>query len=207
MELYPLCDSGTDTPTELSPGLDADTSTVWGRDPTAAPTDVNVMDETEHPPLPPLPCTSTVTEPDVVELGAEMTGPGAGPAGEGGGEAGSGDGGEGGSGDGGGGGGDDFGTKSYLLTNFQDRYFVVSVKYGGELSIRDGWSLQSSTARVCRQTSGLLEATNSNCPVAPSPWRIVHSSESSSESSRLEFRNKAVPYGGITHVPLNSELP
>ena len=129
------------------------------------------MEETEHPLLPPLLCMSTATEPDVVELGAEMTGPGVGPTG-GGGEAGSGD---------GGGGGDAFGTKSYLLTNFQDLYFVVSVKYGGELSIRDGWSLQSSTARVRRQTSGLLEATNSNCPVAPSPLRIVHSSEDSSE--------------------------
>ena len=153
------------------------------------------MEETEHPLLPPLLCTNTVTEPDVVELGAEMTGPGAGPT-VGGGEAGSGD-----------GGGDDFGNKSYLLTNFQDRYFVVSVKYGGELSIRDGWSLQSSTARVRRQTSGLLEATNSNCPVAPSPLRIVHSSEDSSEFSRVEFRNMALPYGGIAHVPSNSELP
>ena len=114
--------------------------------------------------------------------------------------------GEGGSGEGGGG-GDAFGTKSYLLTNFQDRYIVDSVKYGGELLIRDGWSLQSSTARVCRQTSGLLEATSSNSPVAPSPWRIVHISELSSESSRVEFRNKAGPYGGIAHVPLNSELP
>ena len=157
------------------------------------------MEETEHPLLPPILCTSTVTEPDVVELGAEMIGPGAGPTGEGGGEAGS--------GEGGGGGGDDFGTKSYLLTNFQDLYFVVSVKYGGELSIRDGWSLQSSTARVRRQTSGLLEATNSNCPVAPSPLRIVHSSEDSSEWSRVEFRNKALPYGGIAHVPLIAELP
>ena len=163
------------------------------------------MEETEHPLLPPILCTSTVTEPDVVELGAEMIGPGAGPTGEGGGgEAGSGDGGGGGEG---GGGGDDFGNKSYLLTNFQDRYFVVSVKYGGELSIRDGWLLQSSTARVLRQTSGLLEATNSNCPVAPSPLRIVHSSEDSSEFSRVEFRNMALPYGGIAHVPLNSELP
>ena len=163
------------------------------------------MDETEHPLLPPLLCTSTVMYPDVVELGAEMTGPGATPAGRGG-DGDSGEGGEG-EGSGEGSGGDDFDTKSYLLINFQDLYFVVSVKYGGELSIRDGWSLQSSTTKVRKQTSGLLEATISNCPVAPSIWRIFHISELSLESSRLEFRNKALPYGGIAHVPLIAELP
>lgn len=65
-----------------------------------------------------------------------MTGPEGGPAGEGDGEGGSGeggaegDGGEGGSkGDGGegGGGGDDFGTTSYLFTNFQALYQVEAV--------------------------------------------------------------------------------
>ena len=61
MELYPICANGINTPTELSPGLDTDTSTVWGRDPTAAPTDVKTMDETEQSLLPPVLCTSTVT--------------------------------------------------------------------------------------------------------------------------------------------------
>lgn len=66
-----------------------------------------------------------------------MTGPGAGPAGEGDGE---GDGGEGGGeGDGGegGGGGDDLGTTSYLFTNFQDLYLMDDI-------ISDAESLKTS---------------------------------------------------------------
>ena len=90
------------------------------------------MDETEHSLLPPLLCTRTFTEPCSVELDAEMTGPGTGEGGDGEEDGG------GAVGDGSVADGDGFGTTSYFLTSVQDRYFVVSVKYGGESSTRTG---------------------------------------------------------------------
>lgn len=80
--------------------------------------------------------TSTLTCASDARLGAEIVGPGIGPLGKGG------------RGDGDGGG--EFGTRSYLLTNFHDRYFLDCVKYGGEVSIREGCLMQSSTAKTLR---------------------------------------------------------
>lgn len=121
MELYPRCPSCTETVFRPS----VDTSTVFGSDPTAAPIDVNSMDETAQPLSPPMLSMRTLTYPDVEDVGPEITGPGAGTAG--------------GRGDGeGGGGGDDFATRSYRFTIFHVLYLIVFAEYEVESSTKAG---------------------------------------------------------------------
>jgi len=97
--------------------VDTDTFTVAGTDPTALPVDVNTMEPTEHPFPPPMSFTVTLTDPEDVVLGPEITGPGINAGIEGKVES---------AGDGttvgGGGGGDVVDTRSYCLMIFQDVY-------------------------------------------------------------------------------------
>ena len=111
MVLYPRAFRGTETPAELKPGVDAETSTVDSTEPALAGVAVITMELTTQRSFPPSELTTTLTFADDVLVGADMTGPGIGPKGEGGEGGGDGDG----DGDGDGG---VFGTTSYRLISF-----------------------------------------------------------------------------------------
>jgi hypothetical protein len=145
-------------PSDASPGVEASTVSVLGTDPTVFPEYVMVMDCTEQRSFPPTFLTVTLTDPDDVELGAAIVGPGikAGFTGKGVGTtrdgvgAGVGDG--------------SVGLMSYRLISLQEVYALGPAEPVTGYSTNVVRASQSFAANARAHTLGLLPAIRTNSP-------------------------------------------
>jgi hypothetical protein len=166
IELNPFTPRFNKIPSDANPGVDTSTVSVLGTDPIVIPEYVMVMDCTEQSSFPPTSLTVTLTDPDDVNLGAAIVGPGmnAGFTGKGVGTTGDGTGVGVGIGDGDG----SVGLMSYRLISLQEVYVFLPAEPIKGYSTSVARSSQSVAARARAQTSGLLAAIRTNSPCLPS---------------------------------------